>query len=269
MKFSLIVATVGRFDEVDQLFSSFETQEYKDFEVILVDQNPKGFLGPIVEKYKNSFPIKYINVNFKGLSRARNVGLKYVTGDVVAFPDDDCKYFFDTLKLVNDIFCEKSVDVITAKETNDNGYILSKKQCSKINKYNIWKCSISFTIFMKTKTCKKVGNFDEDLGVGSGTKYGSGEETDYLLRALECGEVLIHVADIKIFHPKNNFLNYKKAQSYSIGRMYVLKKHKYNIAFTFLNIVYPLLKIVLCLFSKSKIKFYWYQFMGRVFWKGK
>ena len=64
MKFSLIVATVGRFDEVDQLFSSFETQEYKDFEVILVDQNPKGFLEPIVEKYKNSFPIKYVNIKF-------------------------------------------------------------------------------------------------------------------------------------------------------------------------------------------------------------
>ena len=267
MKFSLIVATVGRFDEVDQLFSSLEKQEHKDFEVILVDQNPKGFLEPIVEKYINCFQINYITVKIRGLSRARNVGLKYVTGDIVAFPDDDCQYFFDTLKYVNDMFIEKSVDVITAKETNDSRYIMPTRKCSGINKYNIWKRSISFTIFMKSKTCKKIGKFDEGLGVGSGTKYGSGEETEYLLRALECGESLIHMPDVRIFHPMNSFSYYKKAQSYSIGRMYVLEKYNYGSFFKFLNIIYPLLKIVLCLFHKSKVKFYWYQFRGRILWK--
>lgn len=99
MKFSLIVCTLGRFDDIDVLFASFIKQKYKHFEVILVDQNEDGYLTPILNKYEGAFPLTHVK-SPKGLSIARNNGMKYVTGDIVCFPDDDCYYSEDTLEIV-------------------------------------------------------------------------------------------------------------------------------------------------------------------------
>jgi glycosyltransferase involved in cell wall biosynthesis len=40
MRFSLIVATIGRTAELRSLFESPAVQTHRDFEVIVVDQNP-------------------------------------------------------------------------------------------------------------------------------------------------------------------------------------------------------------------------------------
>lgn len=42
-----------------------------------------------------------------------------------------------------------------------------------VNLDNVWNAGISFTIFFKRQVIEKVGAFDEMLGVGSGTVYGS------------------------------------------------------------------------------------------------
>ena len=57
----------------------------------MVDQNKDGRLSPILEQYEKKFSI--VRCTSKpGLSHARNVGLKCIAGDVVAFPDDECWY---------------------------------------------------------------------------------------------------------------------------------------------------------------------------------
>ena len=39
MKFTLILATLGRSDEVRRMLESLKRQSYQDFEVVLIDQN--------------------------------------------------------------------------------------------------------------------------------------------------------------------------------------------------------------------------------------
>ena len=43
-------------------------------------------------------------------------------------------------------------------------------------------------------------SFDESLGVGAGTPWGAGEETDYLLRLLEDGHRIFYDPAIAIWH---------------------------------------------------------------------
>ena len=40
--FDLLIATIGRNEELDRLFTSLEGQSYKNFRILLADQNPAG-----------------------------------------------------------------------------------------------------------------------------------------------------------------------------------------------------------------------------------
>src|SRR5579864_3540599 len=95
IKFSLILATVGRLDEVARFLQHLGRQTYRDFELIIVDQNSDDVLERLIRQYQGCFPVLHLRSE-PGLSRARNVGLQHFSGDVVAFPDDDCWYAPDT-----------------------------------------------------------------------------------------------------------------------------------------------------------------------------
>lgn len=77
----------------------------------------------------------------------------------------------------------------------------------------------------------RVGRFDETLGLGSGTPWGSGEEGDYLIRAVNCGFALTYRPEITIFHDdKASTYDERgriRAYSYSMGLGRLLRKHRY------------------------------------------
>lgn len=57
MNFTLIVATLGRSDEIRRLFDSLLMQSYKEFDVIIVDQNSDNRVFKIYNEYKNRMSI--------------------------------------------------------------------------------------------------------------------------------------------------------------------------------------------------------------------
>lgn len=269
MKFSLILSTLNRSEEVDVFLNSLITQTYKDFEVIIVDQNDDEKVYKVFNMLKEKLDIKYIHSKEKGLSLSRNLGLKAISGDVIAFPDDDCIYSKDVLEIAQKNLKENQVDIISGKlvphiDEFQNKYTNIQ---TNVNRFNIWIKCISATIFIERKVFEKVGYFDENLGVGSGTKYSSGEETDYLLRALDKGFKIKYIDDIKIFHEEFDIDRIdlsKKAYDYSYGRMHVIQRHNYGLTFIVLNLFYPVVKLILhSKFKKRRISYYWNQFKGR------
>ena len=52
---------------------------------------------------------------------------------------------------------------------------------------NLWNRGISFAIFLRRALVERVGDFDERLGLGSPEPWASGEEIDYLIRAVRAG----------------------------------------------------------------------------------
>src|SRR5215472_5711239 len=88
--FSLIIATLNRVDEIDHLLQSLEAQTFKDFEVMVVDQNPDDRLQSVLQSHP-VLSFRHLR-SAPGLSKARNVGLPHAKDDIIAFPDDDCWY---------------------------------------------------------------------------------------------------------------------------------------------------------------------------------
>lgn len=230
---SLIVATIHRVEELDRLLGSLEEQSWRDFEVIIVDQNPDDRLLPILGGHP-LLPTRHLRCP-RGLSRARNVGLGRASGSLLAIPDDDCWYPRDLLETVAAWFdAHPRFSLLgTAVRTADNqpsGPRSPKKSCA-CTKRNVWKCAVSPALFMRREAAEVVGKFDEEIGVGADSVYQSGEETDYVLRALEHGFEMWYEAPLFVHHPPFDSLARLRKTSYpfALGTGRVLRRHRYSL----------------------------------------
>ena len=113
MKISVIVALYNVKDYADECIESLVNQSYTNLEIILVDDGSKDETSAIVDKWAaKDERIKAIHQENGGLSAARNTGMKYATGDCIAFIDGDDsikKEYFETLvKNMNDTGADMS-----------------------------------------------------------------------------------------------------------------------------------------------------------------
>lgn len=204
MRFSLIMGTVGRQKEVESFFNSMALQTFRDFEIIVVDQNETDPLSSICEKYRDRLEITHLRIDGRGLSRARNYGLQAARGEIIAFPDDDCEYPESLLDTIDGVFRDEDTldGLTTVLRDKSTGKISCGRFAlaeARLSPRNIWRRHISCTIFLRKDICDEIGGFDEEFGVGG--RWEGGEESDYLLRALYHGADILYRPDICVFHP--------------------------------------------------------------------
>src|SRR5262245_42317411 len=189
MRYSILLATFGRTAEIHHFLRSLAVQTWRDFELIVIDQNADDRLVELLEPYRGQFRLRHIR-SAPGHSRAFNAGLAHITGEIVAFPDDDCWYDPDLLERVERLFRQNPLcGGITGREIVPPGYSSGGRWDPRpglLTPSNIWRRAITFSIFLR-RSVVEGARFDESLGVGAGTAWGAGEETDFLLRAIQRG----------------------------------------------------------------------------------
>ena len=87
MKISVIITVFNGAKYIAHAIESFLAQSYENKELIIVDGISTDGTHEIISSYEKRFPqtIKWIQEKDSGISNARNIALKYVTGDVVGF----------------------------------------------------------------------------------------------------------------------------------------------------------------------------------------
>jgi len=271
MRFSLVVATLGRVEELKELFLSLEAQAHSDFEVIVIDQNADDRLAWIEDCGQYTFPITRKRSNLQQLSHARNIGLLMADGDIVAFPDDDCVYPAGLLAKVNSEFCDdRDVGVRTGPAVDPGGNFSSgrwQKESGEITADNAWYCAIAFNIFIRRNLVMTIGGFDEQLGVGA--TFGSAEETDLVLRVLQAGSRGWYDVTQVVLHPDKSLspIAVKRAFAYGAGFGYVLRKHGVPIR---IWLTFMLRSVGGCLVNLAhgrlmSADYYWRTLRGRVY----
>jgi glycosyltransferase involved in cell wall biosynthesis len=230
--FSLIVVTTDRLSLVERLFNSLANQVYRDFEVILVHGPavPEAAARAVAENFA-ALNLKILTSRDHCLSRSRNLALPQATGDILAFPDDDCLYAPDTLARCAatferephaDVILGRTLDLAEDAPTDaDNHRMLTSR-------YSLFRHSTSFVQFHRKQVAPAIGGFDENMGVGCASPYQSGEDTDYVLRAFSAGFGVFHAPSVLIRHPAVNPRDPAlpaKVKNYAAGRMYLLRKH--------------------------------------------
>jgi hypothetical protein len=225
-----------------------------------------------LSKYNLKSKTLIINTSIIPLSKARNIGLKKVFGNIICFPDDDCWYecnFFESvIQLFNknfdtDVLCFNVYDP-HKKLHYGKGRNISK-EIVRINSLNSFKFPISVGIFIKPKSLSHIV-FDENIGLG--TIIGSGEETDLIHKLLSIKYHIKFYSKINVYHPVNNEYNFDRIKMYSRGYGYTvatcLKTHRlYLLLYPFTLFIFKHLIAVIIYFSllnRVKVLKYYYRF---------
>lgn len=263
--FTVIIPTIGRKKELDNLLESIVAQSYLKLEVIIVDQNEDGYIKAVVDKYSKMLKISHEKVDFKGVARARNYGMKLAKGDIVCFPDDDSIMPLNTLKFVDEFF-ENNVNIQAVfgrvQDLNSKKDILHfKKNNTKIKLHNIYQTTIETSMFIRNETFKNIGMYDENLGLG--TYYGAEEGADLVSRLLYKKVEMIYFAKPFSYHPnKRDYKLLNRAYSYNLGFGALVYKHirEYKkiypmCCYFILKLFKNVLEMVIAFFSRNKEKF--------------
>jgi glycosyltransferase involved in cell wall biosynthesis len=228
--FDLVVATVGRVEEPGRLLASLEAQTHRDFRVLLVDQNEDDRLESILGEQR----VDIVRLRAeRGLSRARNASLGDISADLVAFPDDDCLFAPELLERVARRFAgDPALDGLTGRAIDEAGHSSSSwaLDAALLTRENLWNRAISFTIFLRAPLVARIGRFDEQLGLGAKSPWTSGEEIDYLVRAVDAAARIEYDPDLTVTHPDTRvspttLRSLGRRDGASVG--YILRKHAY------------------------------------------
>jgi 2-beta-glucuronyltransferase len=235
---SLVICTLGnRKTQLVRLMKSLNDQQFTGFEIILVDQNPPGYLDELLQTQCAGFTLRHVRSD-RGLSIARNVGLRQASGAIVGFPDDDCWYLPETLAQVASFFGRNpKVDILLGRTIDAIGNpSLSplRNSSGAVNRSNVWISGNSNTLFVR-RQAMPLGGFDEKLGVGAPTRYQSGEETDFILTSMKNQARAVYISELRICHDQVDDIGmartFKRAWMYSLGFGYVLKKHDFGFGY--------------------------------------
>src|SRR5690606_22168438 len=85
---SVVIPTLNRYDYLKEVLGDFETQDYKNFEVLVVDQSE-----PFQPDFYKSFNlnVRVIRQEEKALWLARNTAIKAAKGELIALSEDDVR----------------------------------------------------------------------------------------------------------------------------------------------------------------------------------
>ena len=89
IKLSIIVPVYNVEKYVSRCIDSILNQEYRNIELILIDDGSTDESGAICDSYKNDSRVRVFHQKNKGVSSARNLGIEVSEGEYLIFADAD------------------------------------------------------------------------------------------------------------------------------------------------------------------------------------
>lgn len=187
MKVSIIVPTYNREEALVNTITDCLSQSFDEKEIVVIDQTKEhndktvNFITSVQEK------IVYIKENTPGLTRARNIGARSASGDILIFIDDDVVLDNDFIANHVDNYIHRNADAVQGRIIEDNSQpseqpqwvknnlrFIGSNNCLSFGKTNtLTGCNFS----VKKDVYLKIGGFDERY-----TKSANNEDSDFGLR---------------------------------------------------------------------------------------
>lgn len=220
---SIIVPVKNCEATIRELLESLMHLDYnkEKLEVIVVDGNSTDKTCEIVSKYL----VKLLKEERPGINAARNTGIKYSKGEIIAFTDGDCVVTKDWVKKITEKFKDPKVGCVGGNVIGYYDNVLSNYCDESIlpvmrvfKKREILKnikpplhypagCNMA----MKRKVVKDVGMFDERI------KHGF-DEDEFVERVCDNGYSMVLDPEVLVEHKHRLTLLELLKQTFNYGR---------------------------------------------------
>lgn len=99
--FSIILPTYNRERFLAKAIQSVLIQEFESWELLVIDDGSKDRTRELLENYLCDPRIKFVPLKHRGVSRARNIGLRQALGNFICFLDSDDYYLPNHLAVLH------------------------------------------------------------------------------------------------------------------------------------------------------------------------
>jgi len=222
--FTIICCTDGKkLEKLRNCLESILNNKYNKFELFIIDQSQENVVRELVDSFGKQ-RIVYFRVKPLGLSYARNFAIENVKTNVVIFTDDDCVVEKKWIYAFEEIYKKYPNIVGLYGRVLPYGFDDDSKFCHAVIDRED-ECVYSRPIIpykklghgnnmsFKIEVFKKVGLFNEHLGVGSKLK--SGEDTDMVYRILRRGLLIAYSPYPLVYH--DNWVPLSQALNMDFG----------------------------------------------------
>jgi GT2 family glycosyltransferase len=200
-----------RSDTLGSTIRAVRAQTWADWEVIVLGQGLREPLEAAVTAAASGDPrVRYVQLNRRGLSMARNAALDVAAGSVIAFTDDDCEPRPDWLATLARAFLDDPrLGVVGGAVVSPQslGYLRTCPTCSPSESLydpavrrhppDGWDW-IGANFAVRRTVARQLGGFDECLGLGS--DFPAAEDTDYKLRLEAAGVRMLTTPRSAVLH---------------------------------------------------------------------
>lgn len=231
MRYSIIIPVYNRPDEVDELLQSLTQQQFKDFEVIVVEDGSTIDCKSVVAKYKDNLDIKYFQKANSGPGQTRNYGALQSQGEYLIILDSDCILPQGYLQSIEDELLLNESNAFGGPDRAHHSFTDMQKAIN-----------YSMTSFFTTGGIrggkKKMDKFYprsfnmgverkvyQDLGGFSDMRFG--EDIDFSIRIFQGGFSCRLFPDAWVFHKRRTDLRkfFKQVYNSGIARIDLYKKY--------------------------------------------
>jgi glycosyltransferase involved in cell wall biosynthesis len=208
VKLSLIICSRNRARQLEKFLESIRQEEMVSAggELVLVNNHSTDNTGGVMRCFQNksSFPMHIVDEPQIGLAHARNAGILYAQGDVLAFTDDDCYLAPFYLKAASTIFDSGEFDycggqILNCNLGDENISYRHIERRALIEPYQFMPAGMvqGANMVLSRRLIEKTGFFDPMFG--HGTPFPT-EDIEYVARAAWLGFRGALVPELIVFH---------------------------------------------------------------------
>lgn len=231
MRYSVIIPVYNRPDEVDELLQSLTAQQFKDFEVVVVEDGSSVPCKEVVDRYKDRLNICYYFKSNSGPGQSRNFGAEHSRGEYLIILDSDVilpEGYFDAVEKelkadpadafggpdrAHDSFTniQKAINYSMTSFFTTGGIRGGKKKMDKFYPR-------SFNMGIRREVYEALGGF-------SNMRFG--EDIDFSIRIFKGGYSCRLFPDAWVYHKRRTDLKkfFKQVHNSGIARINLYKKY--------------------------------------------
>ena len=241
-KISVVIAVKNGEDLIEEAIQSIQLQDYKNYELIIIDGNSTDRTLSIVQSF-GSFVDHVESKADAGLYHAMNDGIRRATGDLISVIGCDDRFNKDSFQLVASQYDQTALQVIYGDMEYTDRHKDHSLLVVETNEFP--KTMIPHpTCFFSRNILLNVGSFD--------TSYVIAADLDFMIRAINAGALLSRIDSTIIYSTSNGFSAQNKGKYISIREELAIRL-KYGIGNPLYNLVryiYYLIGITSILFAK-------------------